>query len=110
VSGFKEDNSPILIVPFGTWDMKRVIKEVGPEELHRYAYVSVQNILRLMEERSRFPDEVVTQFWAVIDFEGYSMRQLTSLSGRLKAQNLPKYTSVCGNSSDILVLSCLKQY
>ena len=82
VCGYTESGQPIVYSAPGAWDVKSIVKSGDADSFEQYGEAGFVRLLKLMEDRSELPHHVVSQFIAIIDFEGYSMTQLASMGGK----------------------------
>lgn len=82
--GFDKEGSPILSFEFGRWDLRRAVDGGAKEEMVRYKdqiLEQIMTLMRLYEEWGRNSGldlgAKVTQFIAVSDWEGFSLKYVT---------------------------------
>ncbi|XP_021956536.2 SEC14-like protein 4 [Folsomia candida] len=75
--GFDKEGSPILFLPFGSWDIRQALEKGHKEAMVKYKDKILEQIMQLMHiHEDLFPSSSVTQFIAVSDWEGFSLRYI----------------------------------
>ncbi|CAG7833072.1 unnamed protein product [Allacma fusca] len=77
LSGFDNDGSPVGIVPFGDWDIRKVIEMRRKDIFVKYIDFLFEIALHLVERRST-KEKVLTQFVLIMDLDRFSFRQIAS--------------------------------
>lgn len=83
----------VATVPFGKWDIRKAISLGMKSELHRHIDQVFETAMKFMEHRST-PENMYTQFIIILDFEGFSLRQLASKEGMLNVEFFYLVTTV----------------
>ncbi|CAG7639330.1 unnamed protein product [Allacma fusca] len=80
VSGFDEENRPILVLEFGKWDIRKIVDRGIEWEriLDKYIDQIIWNLYNSTGLRST-PENRVNEVEAIIDMDGYGFKQLSSL-------------------------------
>ena len=74
------EGRPITVVPFGVWDVRKVINSGERNSWLRYTDQMFANQFEKMKENSIKYEREVTQFVFIVDMANFPMRQLTSIS------------------------------
>lgn len=74
-------NLIVIIAPFGEWDIRKVA-EKGERDLYlRFIQKMSFEVVLHTKERIKEKNKFISQFIAIFDMKGFSMRQLASMSG-----------------------------
>ncbi|CAG7837042.1 unnamed protein product [Allacma fusca] len=75
--GYDEDGSYISVVPVGKYDYRKVVENGEKKEFLRYVMKTSELAYELFKHKTT-KDNFVTQAIVVMDYEGFSFRQMTS--------------------------------
>jgi len=78
INGRDRCGRPIIVIPFGEWDIKKVLESSERNVWLKYLDQLVAKVFHQMKESEGSED--VSQFVLIIDFAHFSMKQLTSLT------------------------------
>ncbi|CAG7734384.1 unnamed protein product [Allacma fusca] len=77
--GFDNENSPVVVVPYGKWDLKKCADLGEKEEFVKYCDQLFEFLLSKMEGKKKPNGDPVTQFVIIVDFKGLAYRTLASV-------------------------------
>lgn len=74
----------VLTIPYGKWDVRSIIEEEGPSRIANYFNHFLEKITlkikkQTMETPMKDDPSACIQFFAIVDFTGYSYRQLANI-------------------------------
>ncbi|CAG7824057.1 unnamed protein product [Allacma fusca] len=80
VNGFDRDGCPLLLIPWGRWDIRKAVQADQKDEYIRYVDQMVDKAFSIMclQNKNRPLNNPITQLSIISDLEGYSLRQMTS--------------------------------
>ena len=77
-------------IPFGDWDVRRVIESGEKNTWLKYTDQLFAIIFKHMRESSAAWNKPITQFVVIFDFKGFTMRQLRSFGSKFFLKSIDK--------------------
>ena len=73
----------VWVVEFGKWDVRKIVEGGGQmaKDFDRYCNQAVWRVINSTTLRST-PDYPVSEYTGIVDFDGYSLQQLSSTSSK----------------------------
>ena len=73
----------VWIVEFGKWDVRKIVEGGGQmaKDFDRYCNQAIWRLINSTTLRST-PDYPVSEYTGIVDFDGYSLQQLSSTSSK----------------------------
>jgi len=78
LTGFDREGNPMILAPFGKWDMQKVMAEGNKEEFVRHIYHQMERCWNFLQKISKGGDHM-KQAVGIVDLGGLSLRQCTSI-------------------------------
>ena len=75
----------VCVVPFGKWDVRKAVEGGRREEWLKYIDYILGSLFAEQKANSERLGHPVTQSAIIMDFDGFGMRQLTSLSSKFSS-------------------------
>jgi len=75
--GEDEEGCPILLIPGGRHDTRTLVEEIGVEKVYTWTIMRMERLMHYLAEARARTGKQAFQFNEIMDFEGYSIRQIT---------------------------------
>jgi hypothetical protein len=80
ISGYDKEECPIIIVPFGNWDVRTAVDEGNGKTFLKYNQILQIAMVDDAKLKMRQQDKYISQFNGIFDMSGFSLRQVTSMA------------------------------
>ncbi|CAG7694879.1 unnamed protein product, partial [Allacma fusca] len=77
--GYDNENSPVVVAPYGKWDLKKCADLGEKEEFVKYCDQLFESMISKMEGKKTPNGDPVTQFVIIVDNKGLVYRTLASV-------------------------------
>lgn len=74
---------PVIYAPFGKWDIQKEMALGNKEEFVKYVYHNMELLFTYVKRLSK-KESHIKQVVGIIDLDGFSLRQCTSIDGEPK--------------------------